>query len=84
MIDDNQANLQLLSSQLRALGLRAEEAASAVPEGSRTRVIAITGSPEEYERRCLAAGMDQVLGKPLLLETLRQTLQQGAGEPPKR
>lgn len=84
VIDDNQANLQLLSSQLRALGLRAEEAASAVPEGSRTRVIAITGSPEEYERRCLAAGMDQVLGKPLLLETLRQTLQQGAGEPPKR
>ncbi len=37
-------------------------------------IIAVTGSPEEYQERCRAAGMDDVLGKPLLLQSLNQML----------
>lgn len=114
VIDDNQANLQLLSSQLKTLGLTAEVSEDAEhalqrwrerrhvlvfvdcamprmngfeftralreledrePAGTeRCRIIAITGSPEEYHPECLAAGMDEVLGKPLLINTLRECI----------
>ncbi len=38
-------------------------------------VIGITGSPEEFRSRCYECGMDHVIGKPLLLNTLRESLQ---------
>lgn len=115
VIDDNAANLQLLSSQLKTLGLEADVADNAesglqlwrerrhallfvdcaMPRMNgfqltralreleqqsrhtvmkRSCIVAITGSPEEYEAQCLAAGMDVVLGKPLLLNALKETL----------
>ncbi len=115
VIDDNAANLQLLSSQLKTLGLEADVADNAesglqlwrerrhsllfvdcaMPRMNgfqltralreleqqsrhsttqRSCIVAITGSPEEYEAQCLAAGMDVVLGKPLLLNSLKETL----------
>lgn len=113
VIDDNQANLQLLSSQLRTLGLatdtcedgeralqcwrerrhalvfvdcamprmngfefaRALRTVEAQDEGgSHCSLVAVTGSPEEYRAQCLAAGMDEVLGKPLLLNTLQECI----------
>jgi CheY-like chemotaxis protein len=37
-------------------------------------IVAITGSPDEYREQCREAGMNEVLGKPLLLKTLKQTL----------
>lgn len=117
VVDDNQANLQLLCSQLKALGLsadvaddgesglrcwrerrhallfvdcamphmsgfemtrqlRALERQTDVSDAPRSCVIAITGSPEEYQQECLAAGMDAVLGKPLLLNTLKDSIRQ--------
>jgi CheY-like chemotaxis protein len=39
------------------------------------RIIAITGSPEEYRAECIKAGMNDVLGKPLLLKSLKQALE---------
>jgi PAS domain S-box-containing protein len=37
-------------------------------------IIAVTGSPEEFKDKCKAAGMDDILGKPLLLQSLNQML----------
>ena len=37
-------------------------------------IIAVTGSPEEFKDKCRAAGMDDILGKPLLLQSLNQML----------
>lgn len=115
VVDDNQANLQLLSSQLKVLGLQADtaengeiglelwkrnhyrivfadcampvmngfdmarnirflEAQEADWRENPTLIIAITGSPEEYKSQCQAAGMDDIVGKPLLLNTLSSTL----------
>jgi CheY-like chemotaxis protein len=37
-------------------------------------IIAVTGSPEEFRERCRAAGMDDILAKPLLLQSLNQIL----------
>jgi PAS domain S-box-containing protein len=111
VIDDNPANLQLLSSQLKALGLAADTSDDgerglqcwrgqrhtlvfvdcAMPRmngfeftralrrmeadgAERCQIIAITGSPEEYRQQCEAAGMDEVLGKPLLLNTLKDCI----------
>ena len=37
-------------------------------------IIAVTGSPEEFKDRCKAAGMNDILGKPLLLQSLSQML----------
>lgn len=39
------------------------------------RIIAITGSPEEYRVECIKAGMNEVLGKPLLLKALKQAVE---------
>lgn len=114
VVDDSSANQQLLTSQLKALGLSAEVAANGqialakwevqhyalifadctmpVMNGiemarriramERTdtrgqapaRIIAITGSPEEYRVECIKAGMNEVLGKPLLLKALKQAV----------
>ncbi|MES2603784.1 MAG: response regulator, partial [Pseudomonadota bacterium] len=38
-------------------------------------VIGITGSPEEFRERCFECGMDDVIGKPLLMNTLKSSLQ---------
>lgn len=48
----------------------------AAEKGERQLIIAMTANvlPEQAER-CFAAGMDDLLGKPVLLETLRQMLQ---------
>lgn len=114
VVDDSSANQQLLTSQLKALGLSAEVAANGqialakweqqhyplifadctmpVMNGmemarriramerdhgrGRTpvRIIAITGAPEDYRVECIKAGMNEVLGKPLLLKALKQAL----------
>ena len=37
-------------------------------------IIGVTGSPEEFQDKCRAAGMDDILGKPLLLQSLNQIL----------
>lgn len=39
------------------------------------RIIAITGLPEEYRVECIKAGMNDVLGKPLLLKALKQAVE---------
>jgi CheY-like chemotaxis protein len=44
-------------------------------DGVRCIVIGITGSPEEFRDRCFESGMDDVVGKPLLLNPLKQCLQ---------
>src|SRR5690606_39110197 len=107
VVDDSSANQQLLTSQLKALGLTAEVAANGqialakweqqhyslifadctmpVMNGMEmarriralerdqhrgrapARITAITGAPEEYRVECIKAGMNEVLGKPLLL-----------------
>lgn len=112
VIDDNQANRQLLCAQLRSLGFEADTAANGrdglalwqqhsyalifadctmpVMNGMdmarqiraqeadqgrhRTRMVAITGAPEQYRQECEESGIDSVLGKPLLLATLSRTL----------
>lgn len=49
----------------------------------RTRIIAVTASATESDRqRCLAAGMDDHLAKPLSLKTLAAMLTRWAPEPP--
>jgi PAS domain S-box-containing protein len=115
VVDDSNANQQLLTSQLKALGLTAEVAANGqialqkweqqpyalifadctmpVMNGIEmtrriramervdnrgqgpARIIAITGSPEEYRVECIKAGMNEVLGKPLLLKALKQAVE---------
>lgn len=116
VVDDNNANLQLLSSQLKVLGLQADvaengqqgmdlweknhyeiifadcampvmdgfdmtrnirflEAQDATRRSRPTLIIAITGSPEEYISKCQASGMNDIVGKPLMLKTLSQTLE---------
>ncbi|HTQ99832.1 MAG TPA: response regulator [Candidatus Acidoferrum sp.] len=47
-------------------------------DGRHSIVVGITGSPEELRNRCFESGMDHVIGKPLLLNTLRGTLQKFA------
>ncbi|HEY0961873.1 MAG TPA: response regulator [Pseudomonadales bacterium] len=114
VVDDSSANQQLLTSQLRALGLTAEVAANGqialakweqqhyplifadctmpVMNGMEmarriralerddgrgqapARIIAITGAPEDYRVECIKAGMNEVLGKPLLLKALKQAI----------
>lgn len=45
------------------------------PEGTRVPVIAVTGKTgEEDRRRCLEAGMDDYLTKPIMLDELRTVL----------
>ncbi len=39
-----------------------------------TLIIAVTGSPEEYSERCLESGMNDILGKPVLIRNLVKTL----------
>jgi PAS domain S-box-containing protein len=39
-----------------------------------TIIIAVTGSPEEYSERCLESGMNDLIGKPVLLSGLVKTL----------
>ena len=115
VVDDSSANQQLLTSQLKALGLTAEVAANGqialakweiqhyplifadctmpVMNGIEmtrrirameradgrgqpaARIIAITGSPEEYRVECIKAGMNEVLGKPLLLKALKKAVE---------
>jgi CheY-like chemotaxis protein len=115
VVDDSNANQQLLTSQLKALGFTAEVAANGqialakweiqhyalifadctmpVMNGiemtrrirameradgrgqAPARIIAITGSPEEYRVECIKAGMNEVLGKPLLLKALKQAVE---------
>ncbi len=115
VVDDSSANQQLLTSQLKALGLVAEVASNGqialakweiqpyalifadctmpVMNGiemtrrirameridgrgnAPARIIAITGSPEEYRVECIKAGMNEVLGKPLLLKALKQAVE---------
>jgi CheY-like chemotaxis protein len=115
VVDDSSANQQLLTSQLKALGLSAEVAGNGqlaldkwvqqpyslifadctMPimngiemtrriralernnprSAPSARIIAITGSPEEYRAECIKAGMNDVLGKPLLLKSLKQALE---------
>ena len=52
--------------------IRAHEKQAA--DGREAIVIGITGSPEEWRNRCIESGMNHVLGKPLLLNSLRSTL----------
>jgi CheY-like chemotaxis protein len=115
VVDDSSANQQLLTSQLKALGLSADVAGNgqiALHKWERqpytlifadctmpimngiemtrriralernnprttppARIIAITGSPEEYRAECIKAGMNDVLGKPLLLKALKQAVE---------
>jgi PAS domain S-box-containing protein len=115
VVDDSNANQQLLTSQLKALGLSAEVAANGqialakweqqhyalifadctmpVMNGMEmarriramerehkrgqapVRIIAITGAPEDYRVECIKAGMNEVLGKPLLLKALKQAIE---------
>ncbi len=115
VVDDSSANQQLLTSQLKALGLASEVASNGqialakweiqhyalifadctmpVMNGiemtrriramerndgrgqAPARIIAITGSPEEYRVECIKAGMNEVLGKPLLLKALKQAVE---------
>jgi CheY-like chemotaxis protein len=114
VVDDNKANLQLLTSQLAHLGLSADvahdgeegyqlftqkkydlifsdchmpvldgfELASRIrhfemenDKNSHAVIIAITGSPEEFRTKCFQCGMDDVIGKPLLLNTLKRNLE---------
>lgn len=115
VVDDSSANQQLLTSQLKALGLTAEVAANGqialakweqqhyslifadctmpVMNGMEmarriramerdhnrgrapARIIAITGAPEDYRVECIKAGMNEVLGKPLLLKALKQAIE---------
>lgn len=46
-----------------------------VDKNDRSLIIAVTGSPEEFRDQCMEAGMDDIIGKPLMLRTLRATLQ---------
>lgn len=39
-----------------------------------TLIIAVTGSPEEYSERCLDAGMNDLIGKPILIRALTRVL----------
>jgi len=41
---------------------------------NKTLIIAITGAPEEYKDQCFEAGMDDIIGKPMLLNDLRKVL----------
>lgn len=114
VVDDSSANQQLLTSQLKALGLTAEVASNGqialakweqhpyalifadctMPvmngiemarriraierernRGTPARIIAITGAPEDYRVECIKAGMNEVLGKPLLLKALKQAIE---------
>jgi PAS domain S-box-containing protein len=113
VVDDNQANQQLLLAQLETLGLMADVAHNgneayaawckhqhdiiltdcAMPllDGfalaklirqteadtgalQPALIIAVTGSPEEYSERCFEAGMNDIMGKPVLLSLLNRTL----------
>jgi CheY-like chemotaxis protein len=47
----------------------------AVEKRDASLIIAVTGSPEEFRDQCTEAGMDDIIGKPLMLRTLRATLQ---------
>jgi CheY-like chemotaxis protein len=60
---DGFAMTQLIRNDEKATGLN-----------SHCIVIGITGSPEEFRQRCFDCGMDHVIGKPLLLNTLRDSL----------
>jgi CheY-like chemotaxis protein len=52
--------------------------------GRRTRVIAVTASALPQDRaRCLSAGMDDYLTKPITAAALAEVLGHGAGEDPK-
>jgi CheY-like chemotaxis protein/HPt (histidine-containing phosphotransfer) domain-containing protein len=57
--------------------IRAEE--GALPTGQRTPIVALTANALKGEaERCLAAGMDDYLTKPLTLERLREAVAQWA------
>jgi CheY-like chemotaxis protein len=57
---------------IRKLEASDDESSEAI--GKPALIIAVTGSPEEFRERCRAAGMDDILAKPLLLQSLNQIL----------
>src|SRR5579883_189673 len=73
--DDTPVNLEVILRQLELLGLEAdvsEDGAGGLP---RTALIAVTADALKGEEgRCLAAGMDGFLAKPLSLDSISRTL----------
>ncbi|HTQ98447.1 MAG TPA: response regulator [Candidatus Acidoferrum sp.] len=57
-----------------ALARLIRQAEAENPGPKPTLIIAVTGSPEEYSEKCLESGMNDLLGKPILLSSLSKTL----------
>ncbi len=77
-VQTNRYDVILMDVQMPELdGLEATRIIRAMPEVPQPRVIALTANAMQEDRgRCLAAGMDDFLSKPITLERLAESLAQ--------
>jgi CheY-like chemotaxis protein len=69
-------DLVLLDCQMPEMdGYETASRMRALPEGRRLRIVAVTAHAQPGEReRCISAGMDDYLSKPVTMDALRRVL----------